>query len=271
MEVEAWARALVGGGGEAGNLVAVPSLPSTNRLARRIGAEYLADDQPVPALAVAAWEQTAGRGSWGRSWASPPGRGVYASLLLAVADAAELATLPLLTAVGLAREVDRRLAAAGCTGCSRLKWPNDLMVGGRKLAGILIETVAGEGDGARAAVIGFGLNVDQDETDLASVVVAGGPGATSLRVETGGAPPLAELTRELVAGVRREVERRGDPAYAAAAYRERSLHVPGEPLRCRTGDGVIEGIFLGFDPRGSLRLSVAGEERRVAAGEVIGR
>jgi BirA family biotin operon repressor/biotin-[acetyl-CoA-carboxylase] ligase len=250
------------------NVVCLPGLPSTNTLGRRIAAEYLKDELPVPTVAIVAFEQTAGRGRWGRRWASPAGRGVYASLVVPVAAPAELAALPLAVAVGLAQALDRHLAVAGAERC-RLKWPNDLTVGGRKLGGILIDALA-EGERS-AAVVGFGINHGLGEDELAALEAGGAGAATSLALEIPAPPPLPALVWELVAAVRRQLGRLGDADHAAEAarrYADLSVHRPGDRLRCRAGEETVEGTFLGFDKRGYLRLEVGGEERRLAAGEV---
>lgn len=249
------------------NLVCLPTVPSTNTLGRRIAGEYLKEEMPLPTVLIVAFEQTAGRGRWGRSWLSPPGQGIYASLAMPLAGGSEMATLPLLAAVGLAQTINRHLAAAGSRPC-RLKWPNDLVVGGRKLAGILIDGLS-EGD-EHAAVVGFGVNHGQSEEELVELAPPSdaGAGPTSLRIETTSPPPLAELLWELVEGLQRQLGHLGDAAYAARGYSELSVHRPGDPLRCRAGEDTIEGTFLGFDLRGHLRLEVAGEEIRIAAGEV---
>lgn len=261
------------------NLVVLPSVPSTNAIGRRIAHDYLADGQVPPPSLVVAWEQTAGRGRRGRSWASPAGRGVYATLVTPLAGDDGLHTLPLLVAVGLCRAAGRHLPAAG-PGC-RLKWPNDLLLGaldegGRKLGGVLIETERGEGDGS-AAVIGIGVNY-RAAPEVAAAIAAGGGGAlpaAALADESPAPPSLAELVRDLAAAVIAELAHLGDEGYAAREYQALSAHSPGERMRCRDGERTVEGVFLGFDRRGFLRLKpepgTAGEERelRLAAGEVL--
>jgi BirA family transcriptional regulator, biotin operon repressor / biotin---[acetyl-CoA-carboxylase] ligase len=256
-------------GSRVDNVVCLPRIPSTNALGRRIAGEYLAEGMPVPTVLVVAYEQTRGRGRRGRRWESPAGLGIYASLVLAVGDREAMATLPLLVAVGLAGAVNRHLAAAGAAPC-RLKWPNDLLVGGRKLAGILIE---GFGDDEElGAVVGFGLNHGQSEADLAAAVGYaaddGDRAATSLRLEMAPPPPIAALAWDLVDEVRRQLDHVGDAGYAARRYEALSLHRPGDRLRCRTGEETVEGTFLGFDRHGLLRLEVSGGELHLAAGEV---
>lgn len=241
------------------SVVVLSSVDSTNRLARSIlKAGEPAGGFPDGPILVVAWEQTAGRGRRGRSWSSPAGRGVYASLALAVEAGRTLAGLPLLTGVGLCRCLDRHLGAGAC----RLKWPNDLLVEGRKLAGILIET-AGKADGGRGVVVGWGINHGQGRDELP------GSQATSLRLEAGDGPDFADVVWESAEAVAAELERLDELDYAAEAYEEHSIHRRGERLRFKQDDDEVEGVFRGFDARGRLRLEVEGEVRTLVAGETI--
>lgn len=256
----------------AANVVVLPTVPSTNALARRIAQDYLREGMAVPPVVVVAWGQSGGRGRWGRTWSSLPGRGLYVSLVIPVEEQEGLAVLPLLVGIGLARALDRHLVAAGGAGCG-LKWPNDLVVGGRKLGGVLIEAVSGEE--GQAAVIGFGVNQSQTADELAEAV-ADVPGrrATSLAVELAGTPAalpeLAPLAWELIDGVRAELAHWGEVDYAARGYAGLSIHRPGDRLVVRTGDETLAGTFLGFDRHGLLRLDLDGRERKLSAGEVMG-
>lgn len=240
------------------NVVVFERVDSTNAAARRIADEYAGDESRPPQVLVVAAAQERGRGRRGRSWASSPG-GVYATLLLALRDAGDLSTLPLLVGAGLCRALQAHLA----TPC-RLKWPNDLVVEGAKIGGVLIDSQL-RGEQGVTAIVGFGVNHGQRAEELP-------PGATSLRLQAGEAgelPPLGALVWDLVAGVGAELEHVGDAAHAVAAYAPLSVHRRGEPLRCRAGEEVVAGAFDGFDERGFLRLRVDGGERLVSAGEVI--
>lgn len=267
----AWAR----------NRVLLAGPGSTNTLARRVVDEYLQEDMVLPPAVFVAWEQTAGRGRHGRSWASPPGAGAWVTMIRPLAAVADLAVLPLLVPLGLCDALDRHLPEG--REC-RVKWPNDLVVGGRKLGGVLLDGVAPRGgeetDGA--AVIGFGVNLLQDEEALAALgggTAEGGTGlaATSLAVESGAAVAAEQVVWDLVAGVAARLAEVGDPEAAVAAYRARSAHRAGDALRCRAGDEILEGRFRGFDGRGFLRLELTapgggrerGEEVVMRAGEVV--
>ncbi|MGD2114216.1 MAG: biotin--[acetyl-CoA-carboxylase] ligase [Acidobacteriota bacterium] len=249
-----------GSGRRPENRVVVARTDSTNRLTRRVVAAYREEEMTPPHLLVLALEQTAGRGRRGRSWHSPPGAGVYATRLLPVAGQDQLRTVPLLAAAGLARAVRALLPDGDCG----LEWPNDLVVGGRKLGGVLVESVA-RADGGALAMIGFGVN-HRFEGDSAPPDELH---ATSLADALGDPPSLGSVTRALVDGLERALERVGDVAHAIALFRELSVHRAGDPIRCRTGDEVVTGTFAGFDDRGFLRLDRNGEERLIPAGEII--
>jgi BirA family biotin operon repressor/biotin-[acetyl-CoA-carboxylase] ligase len=255
------------------NMVVLRSVASTNLLARDVALDYESEGIDLSPLLILAYEQSGGRGRQGRTWSSPAGQGVYATVLLPFSDPRPLQSLPLLVGVGLCRALAPHLPG----GC-RLKWPNDLLAGGagqaaeeagagagsargRKLGGILIETLVRPGEPS-VACIGFGVNRSLDGPDLP-------PGATSLAREGGGQASLAQLAWDLVGGVMRELAHAGDAAYAVDAYRALSIHRPGERMSCRSGDEVVEGVFLGFDEQGLLRLESGGREHLLSAGEVI--
>ncbi|MGH9361686.1 MAG: biotin--[acetyl-CoA-carboxylase] ligase [Thermoanaerobaculia bacterium] len=240
------------------SLVVLERVGSTNTLARRIVAEYEKEDEEAPAALLVAYEQTAGRGRQGRSWASPPGKGVYVTLVRRIAPVAALPTLPLLVGVGLCRALGP-FVAAPC----RLKWPNDLRVEGRKIGGVLVEVRLRPEEDAATAIIGFGVNLAHGREDLPEGV------GTSLALEGAAGVALPALTWGLVAAVMTELETFGDVPGAVARYRALSEHEEGDRLRCRAGGEEIEGTLRGFDEQGRLRLEVDGTERRLAAGEVV--
>jgi BirA family transcriptional regulator, biotin operon repressor / biotin---[acetyl-CoA-carboxylase] ligase len=232
------------------NLVLLPVVDSTNRIAREIVKEYETEEQPLPPLLILALEQSGGRGRQGRTWASPPGKGVYATRVLTVQDAKVLQTLPLLVGVGLCRA----LSPLPC----RLKWPNDLLVEGKKIGGILIEAMV-HTEGESRALIGFGVNVQQEPEEMPET-------ATSVHL-LGGTGSLEDVTWKLVEGLERELEHLGDLAYAAAAYRELSVHRPGDQIVCRVGESTVEGAFVEIDDQGRIVLD---NGQRLSSGEVIG-
>src|SRR3989304_5902394 len=150
-------------------LIYLTSTPSTQDVARRE-----ADEGAVEGTAVIAEEQTAGRGRLGRSWVSPAGRNIYVTIVLRP-DLARLRILGMAAPLAVARAVE---SAAGLS--APLKWPNDVLVSGRKLSGVLIDSELYGGD-ARYALVGIGVNVNfdiEEDSEIASI-------ATSIKREAG--------------------------------------------------------------------------------------
>lgn len=241
----------------AANLIAWRQVPSSHQTARRLVEEYGSEDSPPPEVDIVAFEQSAGHGREGRPWSSPPAAGVYASLVRSIgADAVRM--LPMLVPVVIAEHL-----AQLTDGRCRIKWPNDLVVDGAKLGGILIDATA-QGE-RHAAVISFGINV---ATDLAAFDQAAH--ATSLgALGDGGAEEMA------LASVFDDLSVALDQALASPRadlierYRSLSAHREGEGVRWRQADQELEGVFRGFDEHGRLGLEVAGDVQWIAAGALI--
>lgn len=199
---------------------------------------------------VMAETQTAGRGRRGRSWVSPPGLNIYLSCLKRFeAGFASLSGLSL--AIGVI--VLRALHALDIHG-ARLKWPNDVLADGGKLAGILVE-LSGEYQGPCAAVIGIGLNVRLTE---ALCEQAGQP-VCDVATLAHGAPPdrnrvAAALIASLVEGLD-QFERDGFAAFVDEYAEHDALR--GVPLRVSSATGELDGIGAGIDARGALQLQTA--------------
>jgi BirA family biotin operon repressor/biotin-[acetyl-CoA-carboxylase] ligase len=188
---------------------------------------------------VTAGEQRAGRGRQGRRWSAPAGRALLASLVLRDAPA----LLPLASAVAVADVVGAD---------AEIKWPNDVLVGGRKVAGILAEGRPQEG----WIVLGIGINVALRSEDLAGELAAcaAGLGLSPADVE----PTLAALLAAL------ELRLAQDPAVILAAYRARDA-LRGRDVRWQHGDGVAAGV----DEAGRLLVDLAdGDRAALEAGEV---
>jgi len=214
---------------------------STNERAR----ELAAGGAPHGTL-VTADEQSAGRGRQGRTWVAPPGSAILMSLV--VCDFGEQALLPLAVPVAVCDAVD---SLAPVT--TRIKWPNDVWIDGRKLAGILVEGRPQEG----WAVVGIGLNVSTTEADLPEELR---DTATSLAIEG------AEADREEVLDqlLRTLDERLTAPAQRILdAWRERDA-LRGERVRWRDGEGTAAGI----SESGALIVESGEELVELDAGEV---
>src|SRR3990170_4875519 len=115
------------------SLAVIPRVASTNLIARRIVTECIENELSLPQAMIIAGEQFAGRGRNDRQWSSPAGKGIYATTLLS-RPVSELPLIPL----GIANIVATYLRETYAID-ARIKWPNDVLVGGKKIAGILIE------------------------------------------------------------------------------------------------------------------------------------
>lgn len=245
------------------NLVLLREVDSTNRYARSLLGRSVNECDAPDEFAVAAYEQTAGRGRLGRSWSSQAGLGLYITLAHPVPGDQEgsarcLQSLPLLVGVAICEAV-----APMVSGSTGLKWPNDVLIDGKKVAGILIETFS-TGDRPSHALIGFGLNHGHSAGQLPTEA------STSIALESNTGPPeLGELFVSVLCSVEAGLGRSGDLDHAIENYRSWSLHQAGDRVTCRMGGRSVEGSFIGFDSRGHLRLRCAEGEVLVSAGEVV--
>jgi BirA family transcriptional regulator, biotin operon repressor / biotin---[acetyl-CoA-carboxylase] ligase len=229
---------------------------STNRVALEL-AEAGAEDWTV----IAADQQTAGRGRLGRSWASAPGKALLLSVILRPAvEPPRAALLSLLAGWAMVTACPSLPA-----GAVRAKWPNDLVVGERKLGGILSELNA-EGDRVRHVIIGVGVNVSMRPEDFPEEVRGS---ATSLALE--GAPAdHADLLRRFLVAFRGAFPR-GDAAWDGVIERYRGVCATlGRMVRATTTLGrTVEGEATAISPAGGLVVrDRAGGEHAVAFGEV---
>ena len=205
-------------------------------------AKELADAGAPHGTLVTADEQEAGRGRQGRVWTAPPGSAVLMSLILRDLDERH-ALLPLAAAVAVCEACE----AAG----PRVKWPNDVWIDGRKVAGILIEGRPQEG----WAVLGIGVNVRTAAfpPELAEI-------ATSLRIAGYESSPAAVLA-DLVAALGRWID--APPEAVLEAWRSRDA-LKGERVRWADGEGIADGI----DDSGALRVLTGDGPVTLDAGEV---
>jgi BirA family biotin operon repressor/biotin-[acetyl-CoA-carboxylase] ligase len=232
------------------------SLPSTNTEAARQAALGAPEG-----LCVVAREQTAGRGRRERSWVSPKDAGLYLSVVLR--PTLEARHWPLIT-LAAALAVRDALGEACGLGAD-IKWPNDLLAGGRKLCGILAETA----DGARggAVVLGVGVNLRRGSfpEELSDT-------ATSVEEQTGRAPDaervLAALTRAL-ARYYATLHARGGAEEILGEWQRSSSYAHGRRVRVALAGESFEGLTRGLDSDGALRVETEeGTVRIVRAGDV---
>ena len=236
-----------------------PSIGSTNDRAL----ELAAAGEPEGGL-VLAEEQTEGRGRRDRSWSSRPYLGLYASLILRPAIPAPRA--PLLTFMAAVATADALNEIPGLR--ARIKWPNDVLAGGRKIAGVLGE-VRGSDPEVREMVVGVGVNVHHGEADFPLELRAR---ATSVRLASGQPVERAPLLARLLEGFEHRYTRalRDGPATLLREWQTLSVLQPGDPVRVLGPAGPAEGTFTGIDDEGGLKLAAAdGRILRVPFGEIL--
>lgn len=211
----------------------------------------LAAAAPEPGLVVVADHQTAGRGRLGRAWSTPPGAALtFSAVVDPRLDDEWWPLVPLAAGCAVAAAVD-----------GALKWPNDVLLEGSKVCGILVERV--RGPDAPLAVVGVGINVDQTRDELPV------PTATSLAL----ASRPHDRTR-LLGSVLRELRARleetsASPPAVVAAYRARCDTLGREVRVDLPGGEVLLGRAVDVDAQGRLVVEGAGGLRPVAAGDVV--
>ena len=231
------------------------SLPSTNDLAKEMAREGAEEGTVVTAL-----EQTAGRGRMDRTWSSPRGEGLYVSLILRPAvEPRRISVITLAAAVAVAETIALDFGAA-----SDIKWPNDVLVGGRKICGILVESAI-EAERLDYVVLGIGVNLAQQEFpgELSA-------SATSLLIETGRIVSCDEFLMPLLGRIdnwcRAAVSA---PELVLSRWEELSSSARACRVRIITGEGEIEAVTRGLASNGALVIeTTTGERREILSGEV---
>jgi BirA family biotin operon repressor/biotin-[acetyl-CoA-carboxylase] ligase len=234
------------------------SVDSTNERALALPASELPDSGAV----LIAESQTNGRGRHGRRWVSPPGLNIYLSAILRPSCAPRDATLLTVIAAVSAASALRNRTGLGI----RIKWPNDLMVNGRKIGGILTELRSGRGKISRA-VIGMGMNVNSEAADFPAELREI---ATSVWAETGEkfsrTEIIIEILTELEGWYKRFIKEGRLPVLEEWKRLSSTL---GKKVRVVLGTETISGIAETIDAEGMLMVRLrSGETRRVSAGDV---
>jgi BirA family biotin operon repressor/biotin-[acetyl-CoA-carboxylase] ligase len=229
---------------------------STNRVAMELGHA----GEPEGAI-VLAEEQTAGRGRAGRVWHSERGTGLYVTLLLRPRLSPVQA--PLLTMLA---GISAHAAIQAQTGFApELKWPNDLLLNGKKIGGILTEMHA-EPNQIKFVIVGIGINVNQEKfpAELSSI-------ATSLRKETGRVWPRLELLARLLHEFESDYNRwmREGPSFVIERFQKLSSFANSRQVRVDLGNEVYFGVTAGLSPEGLLLVQKkSGPLVTVIAGDV---
>lgn len=235
------------------NLLYYQEVKSTNETAREIASTY------VNGTIVLAEVQTGGRGRLSRSWRSPTG-GVWMSLVLKPDIALVNAyRINMAVSVAIARTLFQLYGLnAG------IKWPNDILVNGRKICGILME-VSAETDRLEYAVVGIGINANIDVNEFPADW-----NATSLSTETGSLVSRTQLIQTLLREIEMAYAQMSTPKISSE-WRERSVTL-GRHVRVTNSEGDIEGSAVSLGDDGALLIRLKGESgdiRRIVAGDCI--
>jgi BirA family biotin operon repressor/biotin-[acetyl-CoA-carboxylase] ligase len=215
-------------------------------------------DAPEGTIVVAE-EQTAGRGRFGRGWHSPAGKNIYVTILLCP-------TIERLRRLSMLVPLATALAIEEATGVTALiKWPNDVLLSGRKASGVLIDTELA-GAEPRYALVGIGINVNFDippDSDIADI-------ATSIKAELGHETPREPVLAALLNHTER-LYQQDDPEAIRAAWKTR-LDTLGKDVRLNFHGEIHEGLAEDVDAEGNLvLLRPDGIRQSFAAGEVTFR
>lgn len=209
---------------------------------------------------VLAEEQTEGRGRMGRVWISPPGVNLYVTIILRP-KLHELRHLSVITPLAVCHAIEET------TGLQpRVKWPNDILIEGKKVCGLLPESEIEE-DEVLYAMVGIGLNINLDASQYPEIADIASSLKEQLGQEVSREEVLAALLNhfeELYRAVRRD-------EVVSTGWKQR-LDTLGQPIKVLTAAGVQEGIAVDADSDGALILRLdSGAHVRVEAGEVAAR
>jgi BirA family biotin operon repressor/biotin-[acetyl-CoA-carboxylase] ligase len=237
-----------------------PATPTIVRLGRVASTQAvafaLAEEGAPDGTAVVADTQTGGRGRRGRTWVDEPGASLLVSVLLRPRLPADrLPLLSLTAAVAVAEALERVAGLA-----PRLKWPNDVLVGGRKIAGILLESCLDGHPAAATIILGVGINVGQ--TAFPPDLVGR---ATSVRLERGAALDRETLLSGLLDALDRWRACLETAGFEPVRARWRAL---ADTLGRRVEVDGVAGTAVDVDATGALVVRDGGHERRVVAGEL---
>jgi BirA family biotin operon repressor/biotin-[acetyl-CoA-carboxylase] ligase len=226
-------------------------------VARRILTECIENELSLPQAIIVAREQLAGRGRNARTWSSPAGKGIYATVLL-TRSSEEMALVPLAVASIVANFLRKRFGIE-----AGLKWPNDVLADGRKIAGILIE--ARTQDHGAYMLIGIGVNAEPVEDESR-------PNATTIRQAAkhgydGLDAAIVAFIEDVDAGLSLPLTRES----VLREWRRLTVHRIGDRVSSVVGERTIEGEWAGIDDYGRALVKAGGKTIAVAAGDVIVR
>ncbi|HEX2060861.1 MAG TPA: biotin--[acetyl-CoA-carboxylase] ligase [Thermoanaerobaculia bacterium] len=237
------------------SLAVIPRVASTNLVARRIVTECIDNELSLPQAMIIAGEQFAGRGRNDRRWSSPAGKGIYATTLIS-RPLAELPLIPMAMANIVASYLRETFAID-----ARIKWPNDILAGGKKIAGILIE--ARVQDERVYLLIGTGINVEPVQDDVR-------PNAVSIsEISPREFHGVDTATLAFIEHMDERLSRRLDRAEVLEEWRSLAVHQHGDRIHCILGDRTIEGTWAGIDDDGRALIQSGGKTMPISAADIV--
>jgi BirA family biotin operon repressor/biotin-[acetyl-CoA-carboxylase] ligase len=236
------------------SLAMLSRVASTNLMARRVVNECIENELSLPHAMILAREQFAGRGRNERGWSSPAGKGIYATTLIS-RPVGELGLVPLAMANIVASYLRETFAID-----ARIKWPNDILAGGRKIAGILTE--ARIQDERVFLLIGTGVNVEPWNDDTR-------PNATSISENTSRFSGTEAATVAFIEHVDEQLSRPFDRDEVLAQWRAHTIHQPGDRIQCVIGEKTVNGTWMRIDDDGRAVLNTTEGAVTVSAGDLI--
>ena len=237
------------------SIALIPRVASTNLIARRVVQECIENELSLPQAMIIAGEQFAGRGRNARQWSSPAGKGIYATTLL-MRPADELPMVPLEMANIVASYLRETFGID-----ARIKWPNDVLTGGRKIAGILIE--ARMHDERVYLIVGIGVNVEPVSGDDR-------PNSTAVaEVSSRDFRGIAVATEAFIEHVDARLSRRFDRQRVLDEWRALAVHAVGDRVTCVIGERTVSGAWAGIDEHGRAVLRDSQGMTTVSAGDLI--
>jgi BirA family biotin operon repressor/biotin-[acetyl-CoA-carboxylase] ligase len=232
----------------------IPRVASTNLVGRRIVTECIENELSLPQAIIIAGEQFAGRGRNARTWSSPPGKGIYATTLV-TRPASDLPMIPLAMANIVASYLREVFAID-----ARVKWPNDIIVNGRKIAGILIE--ARVQDDRVFVMIGTGINVEPVRDDSR-------PNAVTISEVSSRFSGIDSATEAFIEHIDTRLAKPFDRDEVLDEWRQHAIHKSGDRISCVIGERTVIGTWSGIDEHGRALLKSGGEVVAVSAGDLI--
>jgi BirA family biotin operon repressor/biotin-[acetyl-CoA-carboxylase] ligase len=236
------------------SIALIPRVASTNLIARRIVAECIENELSLPQAMIIAGEQFAGVGRNQRFWSSPAGKGIYATTLLTRA-ASDLSVIPLAIANIIVTYLYDVFSIV-----AKIKWPNDVLVDGKKIAGILIE--ARIQDDRAFLLIGTGINVEPFEDDAR-------PNAIAISEVAQNFQGVAAATEAFIRHLDKRLSVPFDRQSVLEEWRAHTIHKPGDRITSTIGDRTASGAWVGIDDQGRAMLRNGDDVLTVSAGDLL--